>query len=193
MKNLCNCRKVLIYITFLAPVLLITSCDTRNKNEDPKEIAEDKNKATLDNRKDEKDAQFLVNAAEINLKEIQLGQLAQQSGTAADVKELGRMMENAHSKSLQDLSALAQRKMITIPTSPTDKGQEAYRDLADKTGNDFDKAYANKMVDDHKESIDLFEKVSKEAVDVDIRNWATASLPELRKHLDHAMECQKKL
>jgi len=47
-------------------------------------------------------AQFLVRAAEIDLEEIQVGQLAQKKSTMIDVQELGKMMETEHTKSLSD-------------------------------------------------------------------------------------------
>ncbi len=49
------------------------------------------------------------------------------------------------------------------------------------------------MVDGHKKAIELFEKQSTESSDADIREWATSMLPELRKHLDHAVTVQNKL
>ena len=45
-------------------------------------------------------SKILVNAAEINLEEIQLGQLAQKYSLNADVKSLGKMMETEHAKKL---------------------------------------------------------------------------------------------
>jgi len=48
------------------------------------------------------DAQFLTSAAEINLEEIQLGQLAKKKITMIDVQELGKMMKTGHRKSLSD-------------------------------------------------------------------------------------------
>jgi putative membrane protein len=51
--------------------------------------------------------------------QIQLGQLAQQRGQTTHVKELGKKMEDAYTKSQRDLTALANSKRITIPTSQT--------------------------------------------------------------------------
>lgn len=169
-----------------------SSCMDNKKPEDTKDVAEEHNEAKFDNNKQEKDAEFLVKAAEINLEEISLGQLAQQNGRTTHVKELGKMMEDAHTKSLNDLTALAKKKMITIPTSPTNNSQEAYKKLNEKSGNDFDKQYADMMVSGHKDAIAVFEKASTDCNDSDIKEWATAMLPNLRTHLDHAIDCQKK-
>jgi putative membrane protein len=58
--------------------------------------------------------------------------------------------------------------------------------LNDKTGADFDKAYMEMMVSDHKKDISLFEKESKNGKDSDLRSFATRTLPTLRMHLDSA-------
>ena len=95
-------------------LFLISSYNNEKKPEDTKEVAEEHNDAKFDNSK-EKDAQFLVTAAEINLEEVNLGQLAQNKGTMADVKALGKMMETEHSAAQKDLQALAAKKQITLP------------------------------------------------------------------------------
>lgn len=192
MKKINYIKEALLAVTFVVMVLIIASCSNNQKPKDTKDVAEERNEAKFDNNKEEKDAQFLVNAAEINLEEIQLGQLAQQNGRTTHVKELGKMMEDAHTKSLNDLTALAKIKMITIPTSPTENAQEAYKKLNEKSGNDFDKAYADMMVSEHKDAIATFDKVSTNGNDADIKNWATVSLDDLRKNLDQSIDCQKK-
>ena len=186
-------KKTMLLATLVAFILLVASCGYNQKPKDTKEVAEERNEAKFENNKQEKDAQFLVNAAEINLEEIQLGQLAQQKGGTAEVKELGKMMEDAHTKSLNELKALAKSKMITIPTSPTNNAQDAYKDLNEKSGNDFDKAYADLMVSEHKDAIEAFEDASEDSNDNDIKNWARASLPGLRTHLEHSIDCQNNL
>ncbi|MHB1278570.1 MAG: DUF4142 domain-containing protein, partial [Bacteroidia bacterium] len=146
----------------------------------------------FDERKNEKDAQFLVNAAEINLEEIQLAQLAQLKGSVLHVRELGKTMEVAHTQLQKDLIVLAGSKGISIPTTQTDLANEAYTKLNEKSGVEFDRAYADKMVNGHKDAIAAFEKASTDGEDTEIKNWAGTTLPELRKHLDLAIDCQKK-
>lgn len=178
-----------------ATVLVMTmsvACSSHPKPEDSKEIAEDKNEAVMEDKKDEKDAQFLVNAAEINLEEISLGQLAQAKSGMKDVRELGKMMETEHTQALADLKALADKKSITIPTSNTEKGQKAYNDMNEKTSKDFDKDYCEAMVKGHKDAIDMFEKAAMDCKDADIRAWASSMLPSLHKHLEHATTCEEK-
>lgn len=143
-------------------------------------------------RTSEKDAQFLVHATEINFEEIKLGQLAQSKSMMEDVKELGKMVEEVHSKSQKELTALARKKDVTIPLMSTYGAKESYRNLESRSGTNFDKAYCKMMVDGHKEAIELFEKAAKESDDKDIKKWAEDTLPTLRKHLSSSVTCQEK-
>lgn len=191
MKRTISVRNAVLQLTFIVAVLFIASCSSSAKPEDSKDVAEDQNKAALDNTGKEMDAQFLVDAAEISLQEIDLGKLAQQKGSADHVRDLGKMMQDAHRKSLSDLTALAKGKMINIPESPTDDAIAAYKKLDEKSGNDFNKAYSDMMVTGHKDAIALFEKAAADSYDADIKNWAAGMLPGLREHMISSAECQK--
>ena len=90
MKRTIYIKKALLLVTFVVSVLIIASCDNRQRSSDIRDVAQEGNEARFDDNKQEKDAQFLVNAAEMNLKQIQLGELAQQKGNTAHVKELGK-------------------------------------------------------------------------------------------------------
>lgn len=185
-------KKPLLLVAFAVSTLFVASCKDNQKAEDTKEVSEEHNEAKFDNNEQENNAQFLVDAAELNIEGIHLGQLAQQKGRTAHVKELGKMMEDAHTKLQRDLTLLAKSKTVTIPGSPTDDVKDTYTELNKKSGNDFDKAYADLMVDKHKEAIQAFEEAANDTKDSEIKNWATATLTELRKHLNHSIECQKK-
>ncbi len=169
------------------------SCKDQTKPVDTEEVAQEANEPKSDLTK-ESDERFLVRAAEINLGEIELGKLAQQRGTHAEVKALGKMMEDAHTKAMNDLRALASSKAIAIPTSPTQDDMDLYKKMTEqKVGMDFDKEYCDKMVNGHKDAIDLFDNATKGNNDPDVKTFAMNMLPELRTHLDHAQLCQDKL
>jgi putative membrane protein len=194
MKNIKKLQSVFLQLAFITFISFsIASCDNKAKTEDSKEVAEDKNDAKMTDNDNEADADFLVAVAEINQEEINLGKLAQDKGSMTDVKELGKMMETAHTKAYADLSALAMKKSISLPEAKTEDVNEAYKKMSEKkSGKDFDKEYCDMMVDGHKKAIDKFEKASTDSVDPDIKMMATNMLPDLRKHLEMAEMCQKK-
>lgn len=184
--------KKLLLASFIVAILSVTlGCTGNDKTKDAKEVAEDKNDAKVDNGTSEKDAQFLVNAAEINVEEISLGQLAQQKASMTHVKEMGKMMVDDHTKAMAALTELAKAKMIAIPTTATENAMDAYKKLNGEPAKDFDKDYSDMMVSGHKDAIAMFEKASVECKDADIKAWATATIPTLKAHLHHALMCQK--
>jgi len=182
------------YTIVLIPAFFpLCSCnDMPQYSKDSKEAAKEMNKPNSDATR-ESDERFLVKAAEINFEEIRLGQLAEQKGTAAEVKELARMVVQAHNKAKDDLHALSSRKGIAVPLSPSDAVENAYKNLNEKSGHDFDKEYCNKMVSGHKDAIDLYESATRGNNDPDVKSWASSMLPALRTHLAQAQACDDKL
>jgi putative membrane protein len=195
MKRTSIFSKTLLGAAVLTLSLGMQSCKTEPKQEDPKEVAEDENEAKFDNVDDAKedDSEYLVDAAEVDMEEIGLGKLAQQKSTNPDVKALGKMMVEQHEKSSAALKEAAAKKNISLPTSLTEDGQKAYKDLNDKNGHDFDKKYVDMMISGHEDLIKKMEKASEKAADADIRMWAANMLPTLRTHLEHAKLTKEKV
>jgi putative membrane protein len=173
----------------------VASCKG-DKPDDSKEAAEEQNEAKFDDTaKDslEDDSDYMVKAAEVDLKEIELGKLAQTKGTTPEVKALGKMMVDAHTKSFEALKTASSAKNISIPLALTEDGSKAYSELNEKSGIDFDKAYADKMVDGHKKMIDKMENAAENAKDPDIKQWAADMIPTLQAHLQHAETVKAKV
>lgn len=175
-------------------MLSLNSCKNENKQEDPKEVAEDANETkfdTIDSKED--DSEFLVDQAEINLAEIEIGKLAQQKSTNPEVKKFGKMLVDEHTKSASEVSALAKSKNFTLPASLTEEGQDEYKKLNEKSGVDFDKKFADMMIDGHEKAIKKLEKASKDATDEDVRLWASNNIAGLTAHLEHAKMLKQNL
>lgn len=130
------------------------------------------------------DADFATEAANGGLAEVQMGQLAKQKGKNEKVKNFGDMMMTDHTKANEELIAIAKTKNIALPAIPGKKEQKAMDDLAKKSPGDFDKAYVDDMIEDHKKDIKLFEEAAKNCKDPDIKAFAAKTLPVLQKHLD---------
>lgn len=175
-------------------IIFLNSCKNETKQEDPKEVAEDSNEAKFDSiDSKEDDAQYVVDIAEINLAEIELGKLAQSKGTDAEVKNFGKMMVDDHTKLASEVSALAKTKNFTLPTSVTEEGKDEYNKLNEKSGLDFDKKYADMMVSGHEKAIDKLQKTADKATDQDLKLWASNNIAGFTAHLEHAKMLKEKL
>jgi putative membrane protein len=182
-------KTTMLSILSVASLAILTSCGDGG-NKDAKETAKDQNEQKFDNTKMEDDTKFAVAAADGGMMEVQLGKLAQTNASSQQVKDFGRQMVDDHSKGNDELKALAQKKNITLPAAISDKHQKDYDDLAKKKGADFDKAYIDNMVDDHKEDIDEFQKEADKGADADIKAWAAGKVPVLQHHLMMAKAAQ---
>jgi putative membrane protein len=189
---------------WLGAGLLIACMSCNNGAQNDVSDAKDSNNAKIDSTRidsthaavmpatvSKDDAAFVVNAANAGMMEVQLGQQAEQKGVAKDVKAYGAMMVKDHTAAGDKLKMLAASKNITVPAAVSPDMQKDIDDFQNKQGKDFDKAYINKMVDDHKKVITLFENESKNGSDTDIRAFADSTLHTLRTHLSKAEECHK--
>jgi len=168
-------------------LLSLNSCKQETKQEDPKEVAEDQNEAKFDDSNSkENDSEFLVDATEINLEEISIGQLAQQKSTNPEIKKFGKMLVDDHTKLSGEVKTVAESRNISLPTSITEDGQEQYNKLNEKSGLDFDKKFVDMMIDGHEKAIDKFTKASKNSNDEEIKTWASNNIASLTAHLQHA-------
>ena len=167
---------------FILFSLSVSSCDDQPKP-DAKDIAKDHNNAKFNDENKVKDAQFLVDAAEICLQEIQLAQLAQQNSIKKSVQKMGKTMQDEYTEYYSKLKDLSAKKAITIPSELSNKNKSLYKDLSFQIADDFDKKYFDLIVKDHKEAIEKFEKEASETNDLDIKAWTLGMLSDLRKNL----------
>lgn len=134
------------------------------------------------------DAQFAKEAAQANLGEIKLGQLAQQKGTNSSVKDFGKQMETDHQHAQDQLKDAAEKENITLPTTLSAKDQATYDRLSKLSGSQFDKAYAQDMVKDHTTDVAKFKHEANSGKNASIKSFASQTLPTLQQHLTMAKQ-----
>lgn len=139
------------------------------------------------------DRAFAHEAAVGGLTEVELGNLAKEKASSADVKQFGERMATDHGKANDELKSWAQSKNVTLPTE-LDAKHTAVRDRLSKlSGEAFDKAYMKDMVQDHEQDVAKFRQESKSANDPDLKAWAGNTLPTLEDHLKMAQDTASKV
>ncbi len=195
--------KIILYASALFFVAASSSCG--NAGTDAKKEADSTNKAKIDSAKTadtivsknshladlKPDADFATAAADGGMLEVELGKMAMEKGVSNSIKKLGAMMVKDHSKANDELKAVAAEKNITLPVMMSDKCQKKVAELSEKKGTDFDKAYADLMVSDHKEDIDEFKKEADKGMDAQLSAWAKGKVPILEHHLMMAEDAKK--
>lgn len=103
------------------------------------------------------DRDFVRDVATMNMAEIELSRAALQRGAGADVKKFAQMMVNDHPAAGDKLKAFASQHQIEVPAQLDDKHRDLREKLMAKQGLDFDKDYADAMVDGHQDFVDKLE------------------------------------
>src|SRR5215475_10426156 len=137
--------------------------------------------------------EFLANAARGGMLEVQLGNLAAQKATSADVKQFGERMATDHGQLGQKLQQLASNLNVTLPQDLKPEQQTAVSRLEKLSGKAFDHEFMREMISDHTRDISEFERASTQATNSDIKQFASEALPTLRDHLKLAREISAKL
>jgi len=128
---------------------------------------------------------FVMKAASGGMMEVELGKVAQEKAHSKRVKDYADMIVADHSKANDDLKSIAGTK-VSMPAAMMPDQQKHLDMMKNKSGADFDKAYINMMIEDHKKDIAEFKKASQDLKDAGIKGFATNALPVLQKHLDSA-------
>jgi len=139
------------------------------------------------------DSKFVHEAAAGGMAEIELGKLAADKATNADVKAFGQRMVDDHGKANDELKALASQKGVTLPAAPDPAAKAVHDRLSKLSGAAFDKAYMQDMVKDHDKDVAAFKHASTSAADPDLKAWAAKTLPTLQEHQTQAKSINTKL
>jgi predicted outer membrane protein len=134
------------------------------------------------------DRDFIRDIATMNAAELELGRLASERASTPEVKRFAQMMVTDHTSAGDKVQAFVAQHPIDIPTQLDDNHRDLRDKLAAKTGLDFDKEFADKMVDEHQKLADKLEsRIDKDTItrahvdnkgapDADVK--ATAVMPE---------------
>lgn len=138
------------------------------------------------------DQDFVNAAAQIDMVEANLGQLAQDNASSQQVKDYGQMLVTDHTNDFSQLHAAAQQANLTVPDAIDSAHNKSMIDPFEKLkGAAFDHKYITEMVAGHTKAIALYKKEAMDATNDSIKTYAQAALPTLQKHLDAAKELEK--
>ncbi|MEW6497944.1 MAG: DUF4142 domain-containing protein [Cyanobacteriota bacterium] len=129
------------------------------------------------------DQQFMRRAAQGNMAEIELSQLALQQGDSDEVKQYAQRMIQEHTQANATLSQLAQQKGVNLPRELDPQHQAIRAQLEQLSGERFDQEYMRVMENDHVLTVTLFRNGTRQAQDQDVRRFASTTLPRLQGHL----------
>jgi putative membrane protein len=138
------------------------------------------------------DQQFVDFAAQTDMVEANLGQLAGSSASGQPVKDYGQMLATDHTKDFNQLYQVAHQANLNMPNAIDAEHNKAMVDPFQKlNGAAFDKRYIHEMVAGHTKAIAVYKKEAADAQNAALKSYAEQALPTLQKHLDDAKALEK--
>jgi putative membrane protein len=138
------------------------------------------------------DQQFIDFAAQTDMTEAHLGQVAANQAASQEVKDFAQMLVTDHTNDYTQLGTIATKAGLTVP-----KGLDAQHDkmvapFEKLKGAAFDHRFAREMVLGHTKAIAEYKREAQDAQNPDVKAYASQALPTLEKHLQAAKDLEKK-
>lgn len=129
---------------------------------------------------------FLKKAAQGQQAEIALGHMATQRAADPEVKKFGARMMLDHQKASEEVQQLAAKEGVQLPKQLSEQQKDKQQQLSKLSGREFDLAYIQYLLKDHKKEVKQFEQSAQQLQDPEVKQWASSALPVLKQHLDQA-------
>ena len=134
-----------------------------------------------------------------NTMEIQLSTLAAKKASSAQVKQVARKLVADHTKNREEVRALAQKVNVTL--TPSQGGSVSAADsvampadLQAKSGADFDKAFIQHEIDDHRANIERIQNQIVPTVQNDeLKTYLQKTVTDMQGHLSSLQQVQQQL
>ena len=138
------------------------------------------------------DQQFVNFAAQTDMVEANLGQLAQTATATQPIKDYGQMLVTDHTNDYNQLYATAHQANLNVPNAIDAEDNKTTIDPFQKLkGAAFDHRFVREMIAGHTKAIEVYKKEAADAQNPALKAYAEAALPVLQKHLADAKDLEK--
>jgi len=133
------------------------------------------------------DQSFINFAAQTDMVEANLGQLAQTATGSQQVKDYAQMLISDHTSDFNQLSGIAHQAGLNVPSAIDAEHNKAMIWPFEKLkGDKFESRYIEDMIVGHSKAIAMYKKEAEEAKNPVLKSYAEHALPVLEKHLSAA-------
>ncbi len=137
------------------------------------------------------DQKFVDFAAQTDMMEAHLAQMAQDQAEAQGVKDYAQMLNSDHTKDYQQLTDAATKAGLTVPKGLNAEHDRKIAPFEKLKKTAFDHKYMMTMVEGHEQAIAQYKREANDGQNPDIKAYANTALPVLQKHLDGAKDLEK--
>ena len=137
------------------------------------------------------DQEFVDFAAQTDMMEAHLGQLASSQASAQGVKDYAQMLVTDHTNDYTQLGGVATKANLVVPKGLDAMHTKMAVPFEKLQGAAFDHRYVQEMIVGHTKAIAVYTKEAANAQNPDLKSYANQALPVLQKHLDGAKDLAK--
>jgi len=133
------------------------------------------------------DQKFVDFAAQTDMVEANLGQLAGNVAASQQVKDYAQTLVTDHTNDFSQLHLAAQQASLQVPDAiDTEHNKTMIAPFEKLKGAGFDNRYTQEMIAGHSKAIEIYKKEAADAENPALKSYAQTALPVLEKHLDDA-------
>jgi len=187
LSHICKLNDMTRLYTGLIAAILLCACGG-NSTKTQQEASKDSTSAMAESMNDISDAavSFATGAANANLKEIELGKLAQKNANYSRLKEYAQKMITAHTQANEELQKACYSAGVTLPNGLSAEAHKDVTDMAEKKDKAFDRAYIKAMVKEHQATMEKLDAAAHNMKDTALQHYAQKTLPIVTAHLEEA-------
>ncbi len=137
------------------------------------------------------DKRFMNTAADDDMIEANLGQMAESHAAKADVKDFAKELADDHSKAYGELLQLANTTGDKVPRGIDIRRDRAAVQLTHLKGDRFDRTFLNDEIASHEKAIAAFRREATHGSNPEVKAMASRMIPVLEKHLERARQLAK--
>ena len=138
----------------------------------------------------QQDKTFVKTAMEVNLGEMQIGQLAAKKGASEGVRKFGERTVVDHTRLEKEIKTVAEKIGVALPTELAADDQALLTKLEGESGAKFDDTYIRAMVEGHREAVQLYKTEEAHGQDAAVKSAATDGEQVIAEHLRLAEHLQ---
>ncbi|GAB3459065.1 hypothetical protein GCM10027321_15930 [Massilia terrae] len=137
--------------------------------------------------------EFLIEAMQDAMAEIQICELAIERSQNPDVKKFAQSMIDEHGRMGHELEQLAGEKQLEVPRAIRPEQEMTVDELSALSGRDFEQRWIQYNIDVHERDTKVFRHYAEDQSDREIAAMAKKQGAALAKHLKAAHDLGKKL
>lgn len=137
------------------------------------------------------DKRFITMAADMNMTEAHLGQMAQNNASEQGVKSFGQTLTRDHSKAYGQLLGVADAIHEQVPRGIDIRKDTEFRQLSNEKGKNFDRQFLQDEIRGHEKVLAEFKREAEHGENADLKNYAKQEIPVIEQHLHDAQDLIK--